>query len=298
MICDEYIAELAIKNPNIEVIGEYVNTRTPIMHRCKVHNYEWMARPGNLLSGKGCPMCINKPQNPDEHYKKRVSEINPDVVPLEEYRTCKDKILHKCLVCGNEWRTAPEVILMGCGCPLCGIIKQTKQRTKTNEQYLLELQQANPNIEPLEEYKGANTLIKHRCKIDNYEWFATPAHLLYNTGCPVCDNSKGEQAVRNWLDKHNISYIAQKKFDDCVDKRGLPFDFYLPKLNTCIEYDGEQHYRMVTFGCKDLDLCNKHFERTQKHDKMKNKYCEDNGIRLIRISYDENVEEKLDLLLA
>jgi protein-arginine kinase activator protein McsA len=29
----------------------------------------------------------------------------------------------------------------------------------------------------------------------------------------------------------------------------LPFDFYLPNLNTCIEYDGEQHYKPIsTFG--------------------------------------------------
>ena len=295
---EQYVEELKITNPNVEVLGVYSGADTKILHKCKLDGYEWFATPENVKKYKSCPMCYNKPRNPHENYVNRISEINPNVIPIETYKTCKDKILHKCRVCGNEWKTTPEVILMGCGCPLCSIKKQTKEKTKTNDQYLLELSQINPNIEPLEEYKNSNTPIKHRCKIDNYEWFVTPAHLLHDTGCPLCNNSKGELAVRKWLDNHNISYITQKKFDDCKDKRRLPFDFYLPEFNTCIEYDGEQHYRMVTFGCSDIELCNRHFERTKRHDEMKNKYCEDNGIRLIRISYYENVKEKLDLLLA
>jgi len=34
-----------------------------------------------------------------------------------------------------------------------------------------------------------------------------------------------------------IKYINQKRFKKCKNKLPLPFDFYLPDLNICIEYD-------------------------------------------------------------
>lgn len=46
-------------NPNIEVIGEYVNNRTKIKCRCLIDGYEWEATPSNLLCGAGCPRCAH-----------------------------------------------------------------------------------------------------------------------------------------------------------------------------------------------------------------------------------------------
>ena len=58
------------------------------------------------------------------------------------------------------------------------------------------------------------------------------------------------------------------------------FDFYLPMLNTCIEYDREQHFSKI-FNF-DTD---KSFQQRQQHDIEKNNYCLNNGITLIRIPY-------------
>lgn len=75
-------------------------------------------------------------------------------------------------------------------------------------------------------------------------------------------------------------YIPQHKFDDCVHKRRLPFDFYLPEKRICIEYDGMQHEKPIEyFGGK------KGFENTKIRDKIKNDYCKANNIKLIRVSY-------------
>lgn len=41
----------------------------------------------------------------------------------------------------------------------------------------------------------------------------------------------------------------------------------------------------------------KAFERTIKHDKMKDEYCKNNGISLLRIPYFKNVEEELNNFL-
>lgn len=75
-------------------------------------------------------------------------------------------------------------------------------------------------------------------------WEARINHVMYgDSGCPHCKTSKGERRVEQYLKENNIEYNKQYKFKDCKDIRCLPFDFYLPNHNTCIEYDGEQHVR-------------------------------------------------------
>ena len=54
---EEYVKELAIKNPNVEVVGEYIDAKTKIAHRCKIHNDVWDISPTNALHGYGCPQC-------------------------------------------------------------------------------------------------------------------------------------------------------------------------------------------------------------------------------------------------
>lgn len=98
-----------------------------------------------------------------------------------------------------------------------------------------------------------------------------------------CDNctkrfSSLEIKLKNFFIDHNIEFKEQWKYIDCYDKLPLPFDFYLPKFNTLIEADGEQHFKL-TFG-KEKD-----FEKTKKHDQIKNEYCKLNNIDLIRIPY-------------
>jgi protein-arginine kinase activator protein McsA len=107
-------------------------------------------------------------------------------------------------------------------------------------------------------------------------------------GCPECSwNSKGEEYVKEYLDEFGIKYIRQHGFDDCKYINKLNFDFYLPELNTCIEFDGVQHYKPVSdFGGVD------EFKIIQKRDMCKNKWCVENGIKLIRIKYNQMSEMK------
>jgi len=72
----------------------------------------------------------------------------------------------------------------------------------------------------------------------------------------------------------NIKYKTQYKFDDCKNKNRLPFDFYLPDTNCCIEYDGEFHF--LDLGFNDL-------ERVKINDDIKSNFCNANCIKLIRI---------------
>lgn len=115
--------------------------------------------------------------------------------------------------------------------------------------------------------------------------------------CRSCSSSEsvGEKKIADYLDGCNIQYVREKKFDDCIDKRALPFDFYVPEYNLTIEFDGQHHYFDI-WGAE-------HFERTQHHDKIKDQFCRDNGINMLRIPYwegrnvDKLIGDKLSNIL-
>jgi very-short-patch-repair endonuclease len=109
-----------------------------------------------------------------------------------------------------------------------------------------------------------------------------------NCGHPYFSfKSKGAIILENLLMKNNIEFKKEKTFKGCKDKKLLRFDFYLPQLNKVIEVDGLQHTIFVELwgnidGLKDR----------QRKDEIKNKYCENNNIKLIRIPYDGNKLEE------
>lgn len=108
--------------------------------------------------------------------------------------------------------------------------------------------------------------------------------LLYFTqhGGKVCDGcthkiSQGERRIYIYLKEHNITFEREKRFAECKDERPLPFDFFLPEYNMCIEFDGQQHY---SGGFFPTDLA-----YTESHDKIKTDYCKSHNIRILRIPY-------------
>lgn len=54
---EEYVAEVAKINPNIEVTGKYIKSNIPILHKCKIDGHEWHVRPNDILNNTGCPVC-------------------------------------------------------------------------------------------------------------------------------------------------------------------------------------------------------------------------------------------------
>ena len=92
--------------------------------------------------------------------------------------------------------------------------------------------------------KYVNAISKVEIICDKHGTFnQTPNNHLSGKGCPICRMSHGETQIRNYLSDRNIDFEIQFRFKDCRNKLPLPFDFYLPKHNLCIEYDGEQHFR-------------------------------------------------------
>lgn len=150
------------------------------------------------------------------------------------------------------------------------------------------------DVEILGEYIRNDIKIKCRCKKCGRILYITPNHLQQGKGCKYCHNSLGENKIINYLDNNNINYKYQYIFDDCKNIHPLPFDFYLPDYNICIEYNGEQHYRAVEyFGSA------KSFRKQKKRDKIKEQYCKNNNIKLIIIPYTQfnSINKILDNML-
>lgn len=88
-------------------------------------------------------------------------------------------------------------------------------------------------------------------------------------------------------------FESEKTFKDLKLKGKLRFDFYISKLNLIIEFDGKQHFEPVRFRGISEELALEKFHHTKKTDEIKNQYCIDNNINIIRISYFDNIYDKL-----
>lgn len=89
------------------------------------------------------------------------------------------------------------------------------RKTKTNEEFIIELQEKNPNIKPLEDYKGALVKMKFECQTCGYQWETTPNCILSKkTGCAKCSgvyHMKHEEFMGE-LEKINPNLTLLGKF--------------------------------------------------------------------------------------
>ncbi len=162
---------------------------------------------------------------------------------------------------------------------------------KTNSEFINEAKLVHDDIYNYDkvEYINDATRVIINCKVHG-DFHQTAHHHLSGSGCPNCNESKGEKAIAKFLNKNKITHSRQHKFKDCRNILELPFDFYIPAIRTCIEFDGKQHFEPMEFfgGLKA-------YESLKLNDKIKSDYCEDNYINLIRIKYDqyENINKIL-----
>ena len=159
------------------------------------------------------------------------------------------------------------------------------------------LKKVDDTIEVSGEYINEKIYVHCHCTICSHNWDASPDNLLRGKGCPVCASSKGEKRIRKWLEEHKVNFVSEYRFNDCRDIRPLPFDFYLKDKILLIEFDGPHHFKEVKwFGKTTPEEMKEYFEGVKRRDKIKNDYCEEKGIQLLRIPYTDidKIEEILN----
>jgi len=236
-----------------------------------------------INDGRRCSVC-SKPhtRNTIDSLIKRCKDINVDdysIIDTSEYVNNKSKITVKHNICGYVFNPRIDNFFnKKSGCPKCASnIRLTIEEIKDK---FYEIHPTGYKLELEEQPKNGRSLIKviHDC---GNSWFATLSNLLYNkTGCPFCKMSKGEKLIKKYLDDNKILYRSEFRFTDLKNSRPLPFDFYLPDYNMCIEYDGIQHFIPIEYFGGEKSLI-----YNQMIDKKKSDYCSEKGIKLVRLTY-------------
>lgn len=151
----------------------------------------------------------------------------------------------------------------------------------------------------LEEMDSHSHQRRWRCKCDcGLETVLTSYQLTSghtkSCGCLRSETtSYYERLIGKLLFDMNIKYEKEKVFEKCkgIGNKSLRFDFYLPEYNLCIEYDGKQHYQPIQFFGGEAN-----YQKQIKNDKIKDRYCQDNNIMLIRIPYTFSKQEINDII--
>lgn len=277
-------------------VSNYISANSKIKILCPKHGiFEQVA--SSHLKGQGCKKCFldtRRLTNDTIIEKCNLIHGNKYDYSLMNNHNIHVKVKIICPIHG-EFEQRPNSHLVGKGCKKCSdSIKQNYKRLTLNEfKEKCNLKHQNKYdyslITEVElEAKGeiiCNIHGKFKQKLKN--------HLYQGNGCPRCKDSKGELEISKWLTINKLNFIQQKRFKDCRDKLPLPFDFYLPDHNICIEYDGEQHFKPVKrFG----GLPN--FLKVIKRDLIKTEFCDANDIELLRINYNENIDNYLNSILT
>ena len=286
------------KDNNLDLPKEgqkYTNLHNKYIYICPKHG-EYQQGWSEHKNGHLCKKCSldklsSKFSKGYSKYLKDCKEKGYDL-PIEDYKNAKTKIRHKCNK-GHIYEQTPNSHLHGEGCPKCGNSLKTGRQSKSPKKYIQECREKGLDL-PIEDYKNSHTKIKHKCSKGHLYLQSPDMHITPNrlTGCPICNESHGERFIRNYLDKHHIKYIPQKRFHDLKDKTYLSYDFYLPDYNILIEYQGEQHYIS-----KDYFGGDKQFKNQQKHDKLKRDYAKNNGYKLLELHYSLDTQDKVDKYL-
>ena len=207
----------------------------------------------------------------------------------DEYTDAHMTIVIDCQKHGQQNVTLWAMISSNAGCPRCArelVAMKNTLDVDYVEQYINSI---NGNkLLNKNDYKTRKTPnLKILCSCGDVYTTSFGCYILGVQQCFSCSckESKPEKCIREFLDGHKIEFEKEYKFDDCKDINPLPFDFYLPQNNLLIEFDGQHHYEPV-YGKEQ-------YEATVKHDNIKNQYCKDNNINLLRIPYWEgnNIED-------
>lgn len=208
------------------------------------------------------------------------------------YVDSKKKVIIICPEHG-EFQQRPTNHTRGQGCPKCAI-KYKRDPIKTTDDFKREAIKKHGNRFNYDKTiytRGKNKVIITCPEHGDFEQVAY-YHLDNFGGCKECHSSKKEIEVKDFLMKKGIYYEYQKTFENCKNERNLFYDFYIPNNNLLIEVDGLQHYKKIEYFGGEEGL-----KATQKRDKIKNNFAKENNIKLLRIKYNDDVEQVLSEII-
>lgn len=173
-----------------------------------------------------------------------------------------------------------------CGCGRKAMLRETRTKNLVGQKF-----GKLTVVELLEKSNKFNRRM-YKCKCDCGNEVIVPSSSLttYHTLSCGCLVSYWNMWISNFLKNQEIEYQAE--YTVFIGDTYYRYDFYLQQYNLFIEYDGQQHYDLVRYYGDNDEENEKMFKKVQEHDKIKNNYCKENNINLLRIPYWEtkNIE--------
>lgn len=168
----------------------------------------------------------------------------------------------------------------------CGKCHANRKDLSGNIYGKLTVLNADPNYIPNEK-NGWKTKWLCKCECGNIiSVFRDNLVQLHTTSCGCINQSIGEANIEKLLQENHINYAKEFSFSDLKNKRRLRFDFAIfdnnNNLSHLIEFDGRQHNNDYNVWGGEETLAER-----QLRDQMKNEYCQNKGILLIRIPYEK-----------
>jgi hypothetical protein len=295
---NELLYKVHVNDVKLVHVSENIDDK--IVLYCKYHG-EIKKNFNKILSGKICGKCLtisNKKKNTKKHIikMKKIHNNGFDYVNLPDIID-NDTVLE--IICkehNNIFKTKKSNHIENKygGCDECMV--QYKDTRRMEQSEIIEkftcLHGDRYSYDKVV-YEGTTNKVIIGCK-KHGDFLQSPASHLRGSGCPDCKHSTGEKLIQNLLKKMGIKCTTQKTFYGCINQktnRMLPFDIYVPEFHTCIEYDGVQHYHSIDRWGGDDNL-----KTIQHRDNIKDVYCKDNDIDLIRIPYTMDKLKIVDLL--
>jgi hypothetical protein len=272
--------------------------------KCDVaEDHEWESTVANraaMVTGGGCPCCrgykivssnclaTTHPILCREWHSKN------DLRPTQVGRGSAKKVWWKCSVEeDHEWKSViSSRATRNSKCPFCLGQRVAYSNCLKNRSPKISAQwhpTKNGSLTPEKITNKSHTRIWWKCeKGSDHVWQATITNR-HLAGCPYCKNSKGEEAVAETLRRLGIAFQPQFMFDNCKNKRSLPFDFLVIEPNNgqagLIEYHGQQHYKAIKYFDGEKGLL-----ETQERDQIKEEFCRKANIPLLIIPYTKFLE--------
>lgn len=231
---DEIVHTLETNGSNVEIIGDYIDTKHICKIKCKLCGREWEARITKHLKGSGCPVCKHGRMTTDILIKK-LENIYGDkyVYNKVEYINNRTKIIltckkhgdftilpstalkgfkERCAICIDEEKKEKEILLNKIKEEKTAFkceknkIKKEKKRFKQSEkdkieEFILKCKKVHYN-EPydysLTKYINSKTKVKVNC-LKHGIFEKNPISLLNGQKCPLCARTGHKYTNEEWI---------------------------------------------------------------------------------------------------
>ena len=253
---------------------------------CPIHG-NFMQLPNSHLNGRGCPYCAGNKKSTTEEFIKKSKEVHGNKYKYDNvvYSGNNIPVFITCPIHG-DFPMTPHNHKAGHGCPDCAKEKISGNPRMSTEEFVARAMASHGNKYDYSKsvYKGSDEKVIITC-CKHGDFHQLPHAHFNGQGCPWCHSSHLEEQVRNFLNQNNIAFESQKKFSWLKNKKKMSLDFYLPDYNVAIECQGEQHYLTEEKGYYTTEmLCD-----IKQRDKLKHSLCQEHGIHIHYIKYDEDV---------